>query len=284
MKADPMAMTQGLAFVGMAGIIDPLRAVAKERGGDRAQGRDRRAHDHRRPPDHRRRHRRSARARAGRDQRHRLPGAVRRGGRPPPARAARVRPRDAGGQAAARASDAGRGPDRRDDRRRGQRRGRAQAGRHRRRDGQRQRGHQAGRADDPHRRQLRHARARRRARPPRLRQGRRLRALPDDAAAVDGDAVRRRHRVQHQRRRRADPADGAVPPVLRDGGGRDRDRDRPRRPRRHEPAAARPEAADRQSRRDHVVGDLRGRAVRGRVPAARDRAGRAEGRTSRASR
>ena len=30
MKADPMAMTQGLAFVGMAGMIDPLRASAKE--------------------------------------------------------------------------------------------------------------------------------------------------------------------------------------------------------------------------------------------------------------
>ncbi len=30
MKADPMAMTQGLAFVGMAGMIDPLRAEAKE--------------------------------------------------------------------------------------------------------------------------------------------------------------------------------------------------------------------------------------------------------------
>ena len=44
--------------------------------------------------------------------------------------------------------------------------------------------------------------------------------------------------------------------------GRHRDRDRPRRPRRDEPAAARPEAADRQPRRDHVVGDLRGRAVR----------------------
>ncbi len=30
MQADPMAMTQGLAFVGMAGMIDPLRASAKE--------------------------------------------------------------------------------------------------------------------------------------------------------------------------------------------------------------------------------------------------------------
>jgi Ca2+-transporting ATPase len=30
MQADPMAMTQGLAFVGMAGMIDPLRAEAKD--------------------------------------------------------------------------------------------------------------------------------------------------------------------------------------------------------------------------------------------------------------
>ena len=58
MKADPMAMTQGLAFVGMAGMIDPLRAEAKEAVRRRAQGRDRRAHDHRRQPDHGRRHRR----------------------------------------------------------------------------------------------------------------------------------------------------------------------------------------------------------------------------------
>ena len=35
MAADPMSLTQDLSFVGMAGIIDPLRAEAKERGRDR---------------------------------------------------------------------------------------------------------------------------------------------------------------------------------------------------------------------------------------------------------
>ena len=72
-----------------------------------ARGRDRRADDHRRQPDHRQRHRGVARARAGRDQRDRVPGAVRRGGRRPPAPAARLRPGDARGQAAAGPPDAG---------------------------------------------------------------------------------------------------------------------------------------------------------------------------------
>ena len=76
----------------------------------------------------------------------RAAGAVRRGARragcPQLHVFGRVSPR---GQAAPRPADAGAGADRRDDRRRGQRRGRAQAGRHRRGDGQRQRGHQAGR-------------------------------------------------------------------------------------------------------------------------------------------
>ena len=169
----------------------------------------------------------------------------------PAARAARLRPGVAGGQAAPRPADAGAGPDRRDDRRRGQRRCRAQAGRHRRGDGQRQRGHQAGRPDDPHRRQLRHARPRRRDRPPGLREGRLLRPLPDDPAAGARDAVHRRHRVQHQRGCGADPADGAVPALLRDRVRRRGHRGRSRRPRRHAPAAARPEGADHQPRGDH---------------------------------
>ena len=134
----------------------------------------------------------------------------------PAPRAARLRPGHAPGQAPPRPADAGAGADRGDDRRRGQRRRRPEAGRHRRGDGQRQRGHQAGRPDDPHRRQLRHARARRRDRPPGLREGRLLRPLPDDPAAVAGAAVRRRDRVRHQPGRRADAADGAVPARLRD--------------------------------------------------------------------
>ena len=32
MTADPMSLTQDLDFVGMVGIIDPLRAEAKARG------------------------------------------------------------------------------------------------------------------------------------------------------------------------------------------------------------------------------------------------------------
>ena len=122
-----------------------------------------------------------------------LQALLRRRGRAPAARAARVRPGLARGQAAAGPADAGAGTDRRDDRRRGQRRRRAEAGRHRGGDGQRQRGHQAGRPHDPHRRQLRHAGARRRDRPPGLREGRLLRPLPDDPAAVAGHAVPRRH-------------------------------------------------------------------------------------------
>ena len=195
MADDPMSLTHDLAFVGMVGIIDPLRMEAKGAVADRAERRHRRAHDHRRPRRHRPGDRRGARPRAGRDQRQpscrrfsdeevvrRLPAA------------ARVRARHAPGQAAPGPADAGAGADRRDDRRRGQRRRRAQAGRHRRGDGQRQRGHQAGRPHDPHRRQLRHARARRRDRPPRLREGRRLRPLPDDPAAGARAAVPRRQR------------------------------------------------------------------------------------------
>ena len=47
MTDDPMSLTHDLAFVGMVGIIDPLRAEAKERRRDRARGRHRRADDHR---------------------------------------------------------------------------------------------------------------------------------------------------------------------------------------------------------------------------------------------
>jgi len=153
---------------------------------------------------------------------------------------------------------------------------RAQAGGHRRGDGQRQRGDQAGRAHDPHGRQLWHARERGRARSAGLRQGRRLRPIPDDAAPVARAAVRGGVRLQHQRGRRAHAADDPVPAVLRDRRRRGGDRNRSGRPGHHGPPAARPEAADQQPRRDHVVGALRERPVRGGAAAARDRARRSQ--------
>ena len=61
-----------------------------------------------------------------------------------------------------------------------------------------------------------------------LRQSRRLRPLPDDPAAGPGDAVPRRHGVRHQRRRRPHAADGALSPALRDRGRRRGDCRRPR--------------------------------------------------------
>jgi P-type Ca2+ transporter type 2C len=127
-------------------------------------------------------------------------------------------------------------------------------------------------------RQLRNLGARGPARAQGLRQGRRLRPLPDDPAAGAGDAVHRCHGVRHQRRRRSHAADGAVSAALRDRGRRRGHRRRSRRPERHEPATARPEAPDRQPGGDHLVGHLRGRALRRRAPAARHRPGRPEGR------
>ena len=56
---------------------------------------------------------------------------------------------------------------------------------------------------------------------------------------VARDAVRGGERLRHQRGRRADAADGALPPLLRDRCRRRHHRDRPRRPRRDAPAAAR---------------------------------------------
>lgn len=47
MTDDPMSLTQGLSFVGMAGIIDPLRAEAKSAVRIALEGRHRRTHDHR---------------------------------------------------------------------------------------------------------------------------------------------------------------------------------------------------------------------------------------------
>ena len=65
----------------------PAAAGGQGGGRHRALGRDRRADDHRRQRDHRRRDRREPRPRPGRDQRRGVPGALRRGGPRPPARA-----------------------------------------------------------------------------------------------------------------------------------------------------------------------------------------------------
>ena len=58
-----------------------------------------------------------------------------------------------------------------------------------------------------------------------------------------GHPLRRGLRLQHQQRRGADAVDGAVPALLRHGGGGGRHRHRPGRPRGHAPPAARPEGA-----------------------------------------
>ena len=54
MTDDPMSLTHDLAFVGMVGIIDPLRAEAKAAVATALARRHRRADDHRRPRGHRR--------------------------------------------------------------------------------------------------------------------------------------------------------------------------------------------------------------------------------------
>ena len=72
---DPMSLTHDLAFAGMVGIIDPLRAEAKDAVRDRARGRHRRPDDHRRPRGHRAGDRETARPRTGCHQRRRAAGA-----------------------------------------------------------------------------------------------------------------------------------------------------------------------------------------------------------------
>ena len=273
MAADPMSLTHDLAFVGMVGIIDPLRAEAKAAVATALHaGIDVRmiTGDH------------AVTAAAIGETLGLGPGAVSgaelqamsgRGAGTATAAAACVRAGLPAGQAPVGAGHAAAGADRRDDRGRGQRRGRAQAGRHRGRDGQRQRGHQTGRPDDPDRRQLRHPGARRRTRPAGLRQDRLLRAVPDDAAAVAGDAVPGRDRVQHQSGRCVDPDDGAVPAVLRDRGGGGGHHRGPRRPGRDDPATAGPEGSDHQPDRDHLLDPLRRSPFRRGADPARRRAG-----------
>ena len=97
------------------------------------------------------------------------------------------------------------GPDRRHDRRRGQRRARAEAGRHRDRDGHhRHRGDQGSRGDDPDRRQLLHHRQGRRTRPRALRQ-------PDQVHPVPDGLPVRLHRHLPGRQHPQHPRRGAVP-------------------------------------------------------------------------
>ena len=81
-----------------------------------------------------------------------------------------------------------------------------------------------------------------------------VRAVPDDPAARARDAVHRRHRLQHQRGCGAHPVDGAVPAVLRDGAGRGDHRRRPRRPRRDAPTSAGSEGADLEPDGDRACG------------------------------
>ena len=116
MRTDPMILTRDLAFVGLAGIIDPLRRRGQERGAHRSEGRHRRPDDHRRSRCHRRGHRRAARTRTRCDQRSRAAGVVRRGADPAATATACLRSGRTGGQAASGPHDAAPGTDRRDDR------------------------------------------------------------------------------------------------------------------------------------------------------------------------
>ena len=73
-----------------------------------------------------------------------------------------------------------------------------------------------------------------------------------------------------------DPSDGPVPAGVRDSVGRRRHRARSRRPRRHAPTAARSEAADHESHCGDALDRLRRGARRGRVRPTRRRTRRAE--------
>ena len=155
----------------------------------------------------------------------------------------------------------------------GQRRRRAQAGRHRRGDGLRVRGHQAGRQDDPHRRQLRHPGHRRAPGPQHLREDRQLRPLPDEPTARPGAAVPDRQHLRHQRRHRPHPADGAVPQLLHLDLPRRRDHAGAGPARSHDQAAPGPEPEAGQPGVGAAVGVLRRHALPGHpdCPALRTR-------------
>ena len=117
---DPMSFAQRPQLCGHGRHHRPVARGGEGRRADGTRCGDRRPHDHRRPRGHRPRDRRDARPRRRSRERHRVAGHVRRRAARAPARAARLRPGVAGGQASARPGHAGRGHDRRDDRRRGQ--------------------------------------------------------------------------------------------------------------------------------------------------------------------
>ena len=72
-------------------------------------------------------------------------------------------------------------------------------------------------------------------------------------------------RIRCERGRRADAADGALPPVLRDRRRRRDHRDRPRRPGRDAPPAARSEGPDHEPHGDDALDRLRRGALRRRA-------------------
>ena len=178
--ADQLPLVQDLTLLALVGIVDPPRPEAKRRDRDRPRGRHPGPDDHRRP----RRDRRGDRPPAGHHRAGDHGRRVRRHGRrhaaPRDRRHRRHRARRAGGQGPPRRHPQAQGPHRRHDRRRRERRARAQEGRHRRRDGHhRHRGLEGGRGDDPHRRQLRDHRQGGRARPGAVRQPGALHPVPD---------------------------------------------------------------------------------------------------------
>ena len=93
--------------------------------------------------------------------------------------------------------------------------------------------------------------------PQHLPEDHRVHPLPDEPADRPRGAVPRGQHLRHRRRRRDDPDDGAVPQLLRRRVPGDRDHARPGRPRDHGPRAARPEARHQQRLRGAPLDPLR---------------------------